>query len=75
MHRYRVELRGRRVSVSFESCATPEEALAEHIASGTPEDGTHLAVVTSHGQPTLRCSVTLRHRVVQAVTAPPMAAA
>lgn len=75
--RYRVELRlGRTdLAVSIQECATPEEALASHIASEVPDDGEHLVVVTSSGQPTLRCLVTLRHGMVLAVTAPPMAAA
>ena len=73
---YRVALHHHgHVTVSRQTCATPEEALAEHIAERSPTDGDHEVLVTLDDVTKLGCIVILRRGVVQAVTPRHMAAA
>ena len=63
------------IAASRQTCETPEEALAEHIAQRSPTDGDHEVLVTLDRVTVLGCIVTLRRGVVQAVTPRHLAAA
>ena len=73
---YRVALHQHgQIDVSFQTCETPEEALAAHIASESPDDGVHEVSITDAGRAALGCVVDLRRGEVLSVRPRPMAAA
>jgi hypothetical protein len=73
---FRVSLRQHGITtVSLQTCETPEEALASHIATRDPADGLHEVAITNAGRAALGCLVALHRGEVLAVTPRPMAAA